>query len=684
MIGYRMSDLASLAEEVAASLRTMLDDRDPDRDVPATAQLADRIIGACTPSPWDVKVWESRLDGLAEGVARFVPVEATSWSEAMHLLHVYLDASWVSVEEAEAHPAVDMNMTRGRGRGAQRRVPFELMKRVVRSSLAMRSPMFRAELWSTLRVWEVWRAALVVVPDLSLDTGEAIALLAAVESFSQGDMLAGDLNKSVAAWVKGNPKQARVIVDAWGQGADPAGALPSIVIARLVEWLAQVDWDKAWRDQAVTALAHPRHGEEGAKLATMLALHAWPEQFDTDVRIEALIDSTAQRPWALRSAALWSLQRLGRQDPRSALRAASQLLELPPPTQERDPAWLQEAHALTKLLQQIAWGAEGQAREIEEVARFADGVLDRIDPRFAREGWDTFVAELVRASPDQAEHLLGRWLEQHRHHPALEHGDIEEIVPLVVHRLRERPGPGLAAFLLRMAASRSDARWSVAIRLLANTRRANRAECEHDRLTDAEVVAVALRRLGTPHCQPSDVHDLARWARERPAVGEELVGYLVDFGLDLYPGATAESIRGWRAELGGGCSPHLERLERARRERDRRWEARASVPGALFATPTRQTWDRAQQRRMRDAWHAESRSARHPLLSMLRNVPIVRGEGMAFDGDGRDRGVVPFTRLEAGGELPARDGFDPVGARRKRLELLREADRRLAAAGDET
>ncbi len=669
----------AVADQLSAFVAGMTRHREPDTDIPRGEEIGARILATCTPDPWDDGAWQLALDRLSKRVADQFPLAPDQWVEALHLLDVYFDNTWIIGE----HPARG-TLTRGRRGGESRRnVGLDLGRRVARLVLPGWSPKQRFPLWAAMAAakhWDVWRAIMPSFKELDLAVPEVVEALTRLETFSTGDLGAGELQAAVEEWARKCTRAARAVIESWRKREHPADTLALVIIARLATVLCQASTSDAdLRETMVRELSRPARGPDGAELATQMRLFAWPSGTPTCERVASLVEAVAENPWTQRAPALWALGGLARTEPEAAIQGADGVLALLPPTSD-EPTRTREAHAIARILQHLTWGAKrGDGRVLRGAAVFAGQVVDRLLPEVSGEGWDGYLAALAAIAPDLARDLLGAWLVRWSAQLLASSIGFDEHFPLLVGSARTTPGR-IAGWLLGFAASPDVRLWRVALHLRSSSRSLGDPGEGASELDDAQLRATARRLLATGFSRSGHIEAVLAWAFERPTIATDLVQLIATAGVERFPGVTESAVQGLRLARSATVDGDLlAPVERALAARKAAWAARLLVKDGLFAVPTRESWAELERQQMRRFEERERLSGRHPLLLVIPRVAVARGAGTVHAGaGGGPTRVTPFARIEVGGEFPARDAFDPVGAHRERTGLLSAAEAILA------
>ena len=328
---------------------------------------------------------------------------------------------------------------------------------------------------------------------------------------------------------------------------------------------------------------------------------------------------------------------------------------------------------------QALLGLRDKSVDREPVVTFL-GCLLALTPDHARQGFrlDMLLGELIADDERAVRAFLAKWFETHARSFITNHADLNEVLPLVAHKLG--PEKEVRWWLDFLVAGSLDLRL-VAQSFLSAHKTLPDAAISALSQQDAEIVLHEL--VGSGALGPHIVSVLLRFASRFPSLLPEADKILCTEIAPNYPKVCEEAVQ--RVRAGAQSQPESQPLEATASNLEaavkRLFDAhalRARVPEIVRVAPAATAWALAEQRLVDTAYRRAR--GRSPLLSLVTTTPIGRGSSTVMPW-----GPHPVATALEGHSfsmvLPVREVIDPLGERLRRMAHLKHADELRKARG---
>lgn len=671
--------LDDIARRICDFLRTALEQRRPERDVPMAEQIMADFLTAL---PVEEPGWSQGIEHVASIIATELQENAEAWPQAIRLVDIYFDS--IDVGEDSPHPRVTKRSAPEQTRWSDRisgTIAVDLVVPLVRMHLEHATPAARAMLLERSTEWEILCVLLGPLLLLDLSSEEVSMLLGPADRLTQRVINRAQYIDPFHDWAGRNIDTAKEIVERWLRHEPGFVELSHAAIDVLVEGVMARHADELqWRDEIVERLSRSKEAAS-RQLATYLACFAWPEDSRPPVahRHAELRKHVERSPERMLATALQAMARDASQYPAEAVNTALKLRVLWP-REEMDPEHKTSvAVAMARVANVAAWAITDRKLEPTWPIPWPSVLEEVIDvpPQLAQE-FDHLISKLVEIKRHTVEGFLPRWLHAHAGALHAEYRDLESLLPTAYDSLGDE---GMSRILVQCAVQ-PDARLRHVAIVFMNRGRSVPVDDAFGELSDTHVRAFVHETVGTGATGDFWIPLVFRLGRMRPEILHEFVDILLKDAVPNYPGLCRKYLPVWSSAGEHGpewvpppqaaaaldqasrmLSERLEQLESAYEHKRTTVEIRTTLPAASY-------WAEIMNRVMQQSFERQRRLS-SPFLASIPTQPIARGEAtMAGTAGFR----VPFGEISSSFHMPARDSVDPVAA-----ELARHAHRQRAA-----
>lgn len=651
----------TLADAVWHFLERALEERAPERDVPASKVLCRRIIDEW---PADVECWVRARESLTKALCEKLVEQPQIWARAIDLIYLYINR----IELIAPHPLQTDTKPVHRGQRVYV-VEFGLALALTTGLLSESTREMRAQLYDALDTWESWQtvAEALAAHPLPFEGDEILRLLERATRFSEGDMAAGLLFDTLLEGLRASTTIVDALLKSWFGRMD----IEPKVVGLLALWRLPQDNELGeLRQQLVHQFLRlpPQHG---ARMAVHIAYRSWPTSTTFEPRRAALVDCIdrlgaeglapalaalshdnniqLEQAIALHDSIVARIDVANQNDPM----LASQRVEVLYWLTDKEPS-LDVATLVARLPPALAFPAD------EHRLRLLDWLLSRLATR--------------EAAPVQA-YLLD-WIEAQA--GAFRFRGLTQLLPSTSKLLSG------ARWLIEAATSRRPALRIGALGCLIHAQRP--APADFASLRETQVLALAHLMLAEADLGATIIDLIFALARARIDCIVALTPLLGEEALRTYPGQCERSIASWADAVADRTEDDVERrtvtqLQGLLDARKQTYEAKSTLFETIFerSSPTKRTANEWLER----AFHHGLGQSNSLFLQIATKIPMACGAGWALDTRDADSGTArPFKKVSHEVEVPDLGGYDPIASTYSRFVHQQQADR-LLNAGEE-
>jgi len=608
--------------------------------------------------------WDASIIHVGETLARAFGERPADWGRIGEKLELHFRAIFVA-----DHPRAQRSIQQRKPDGQTLSpVRLELVGPFVRRVMLSGSREQRLEFYSVITSHAVWDAAAASLADAEATPDEIIQFLSVLGRPQFGFL--GDAAAGLVAWTHRDPKRAVGLVNQLTSAElheRGAGALQV-----LVETLGEDPAREAWLNEVFERLFASRK-RMAWNLVVALECFAAPPSTSVGQRHARMLARVLRAPGTLVPPAMHALRRDARTAPTESLSTLQQLLDLADLAASND----REPNDVLSVAADVASsalnGLRARGDDPSPVAAFLAALLP-LGPGRTRHGLDFVLDGLLADRSEQVKSFFSEWLGMHSRAIAGGHSTLEELLPVLAHKLGpERETQWLCDVLV---AGSPPAR--VAAATLLGSRKAGVPEAAFRDVseTDARILMhemIDCGRMGVP-LLGALVRLASLWPSLIPEIGpiltEELAPNYPEACKALLPSLTAHA-GGSPPDVAAAWQSVASGIDTAVNELTEAHSIRLSIPEVVRIAPAAGVWRLAQQREMDKAYRvAQQRSVFASLVSV---VPIGRGDQSLMAGfpNAAPTGFQDhsFTMV-----IPAGEVIDPLGEQLRRVTHLERAE----------
>ncbi len=681
-----LPELEAIGAQIATFLERALIDLEPERDVPGSEQICVDLLKVLDhAAAWEVaeeaaarESWRHALEDIAKQVAIVFKEQPEQWSRVAKLVGIYIRSAWVP-----KHHLAKYHMQRRQPAGpVLHYVELDFATPFLRGLLSSARAEQRAVFLGEVKSWEVWTALADALDSFHPTSEELATAFRSFDTFSRNDGARGDIFEKLMAWAASAPDVVQRVVDGWLNQEPAYTTLDREPIRLLVEALVeQHGADEKiieWRNRLIEGLSR-RSEEHCWKLAALLTCFAWPREPPTPVatRHALLLEHVRRLPGRLVNIGLHAMIRDAKECPTEAVDTTSRLLEM-------DPVDADGVYPL--IVAQVANRALRVARERGCDASFLDAlipVLLRIPLEQSRNGLglDSFLAMLFKEDAVRTRVFVAQWLVQHASASRDRTLSLEEIFPLLVHKM----GPVQEALWIIGFMVSPLAQLRIMASHLLGARRRSIPDEAFGELDQKQAQALAHLLAGGPIMGRVWVPALFKIALAKPQAMDVIKSILLEDAAVNYPSTCRASMKVWTEAKGllpdvlSATNEIRVELERRLAELDASHSRKRTVGELAQYHPAYGAWVEVQQRIMDTS--VQDAQARSVLMQLATRMPIARGSHslMSFE----QKQPTELKEYSSAIEFPLAEMLDPLGARLTRLEHYEQAEALLAERDNE-